>query len=134
MIIICYNTCMYVHVYAFLQELSHHLCLWYSCSLHQDLRLPCRGRYYRINSMSILYCYYSFCKVIDQGIMPVGFNATCWLNDTLIRCQLTDVSTNQLTISLPLDAVVEGQIIRFTTGYSYRLCVNSLIETELTGV
>ena len=72
--------------------------------------------------------------MIDQGIMPNGFNVTCGLNDASISCQASDVSASQLMVFLPLSAVVEGQIIRFTIGYSYKLCVNNPVETELIGV
>ena len=63
--------------------------------------------------------------------MPDGFNVTCQLGNASLSCSAAAITATQLTVSLPLNVVMEGQ---FNVGYSYELCVNDALETILTGV
>ena len=71
--------------------------------------------------------------MIDEGIITDGFNVTCQLGNTLLSCSVADVTATQLIVSLPLNVIIEGQVITFNVGYSYELCINDVLETMLTG-
>ena len=87
-----------------------------------------------VNVLTVSYLCFSL-QVIDRGIMSNGFNATCWLGNTSLACNIVGVTANQMNISLPLlDAAMEGQAITFNVGYIYELCVNDILEAILTGV
>ena len=84
------------------------------------------------------YCYdhftYFSLQVIDEDIMSDGFNVTCQLRNASLCCSAAVITATQMIISLPLNVVMEGQVITFNVGYSYEMCVNDVLQTTIIGV
>ena len=71
-------------------------------------------------------------QVVDQGIVSSGFNVICLT--PLMSCQVSGNSVTQRTVLVSCDDDFQGGANTFSVAYSYGSCVNSAIETTLTGI